>query len=138
MSRRWPLIALLLVLSGCSKDAPPAITDAWIRSAPPGAPMAGYMELRNPGSQVLRCDGASSEAFDSVELHRSVVEDGMSRMLHGQIAEVPPGGRVRFEPGGYHLMLFGARQPLARGDSVIILLHCGELRIAAEFTIRDE
>jgi len=138
VSRCWTLMALLLALSGCGKDAVPAIADAWIRSAPPGAPMAGYLELRNPGDQILRCDSASSEAFDSVELHRSVVEDGMSRMLHGQIAEVPPRSRLRFEPGSYHLMLFGARQPLARGNSAIILLHCGELRIAAEFTVRDE
>jgi len=138
VSRCWVLVALLLALSGCGRDASPNITDAWIRSAPPGAPMAGYLDLHNPGDRTLRCDGASSEAFDSVELHRSVVEDGMSRMLHGQIAELAAGGRLRFEPGGYHLMLFGARRPLARGDSAVILLHCGELRIAAEFIVRDE
>jgi copper(I)-binding protein len=100
------------------------VTDAWIREAPPSAKVhAAYMTLVNPGDRTLWIDSVSSADFDGAEIHRSWVEDGVARMQPVRQLEVPAAGQVALEPGGYHLMLFDARQPLQAGDSVTLLLH---------------
>jgi copper(I)-binding protein len=81
------------------------------------------MTLVNPGDRTLWIDSVTSPDFDSAEIHRSWVEDGVARMQPVRQLEVPSAGQVALEPGGYHLMLFDARQPLQAGDSVTLLLH---------------
>lgn len=111
--------------------------DAWIREAPPGALMtAAYARLRNDGRQLLRIDGALGDAFGSAELHRTIVENGISRMLHGEPLELPPGGRAALEPGGWHLMLFRPARPLKAGDTVPLALKCGKQASEFPFTVR--
>ena len=47
-------------------------------------------------------------------IHRTVEEEGMVRMVHGEIL-VRPGGRYELEPGGLHVMLMGVSSPLVQG-----------------------
>ncbi len=51
-------------------------------------------------------------------------EDGMMKMrqVTGGI-DVPAGGTVRLEPGGYHVMLIGPEEPIAEGDTVTLVLE---------------
>lgn len=109
--------------AAAASDAP-MITDAWVRPVPPGARMtAGYLRVRNPGPEVLVIVGAQSPQFGSIEMHGTVLEDGMARMRHQETITVAPGETVRFEPGGLHLMLM---QPAAEipssGDIELSLL----------------
>ena len=122
------LSALMFLLCACGRggddrDAGPAtLQAAQVRSArvvmpPPGAPMAaGYFELHNPGTTSLVLEALESTAFDSVEMHETVEQDGVSRMRSLANATVAPGETLRFEPGGMHLMLMGPR--LASTDPV--------------------
>jgi copper(I)-binding protein len=128
-------VLLLLLVAACSADAPqpPSVTDAWIRAAPPTARMhAGYLTIVNPSATALRVVGARSPDFDSIEIHQTIVDDGVARMRALPEVDVPARGRAVFEPGGRHLMLFGARRELARGDAVQLIL---ELADAAPLTI---
>lgn len=141
MSARHLVAVALLACAGAAWAEPPAqplsAEDAWIREAPPGAAvMAGYVVLRNAGAQPIRCSAASGADFGAIEIHRTVVEDGRSRMLRGQVVEVPPGGSVQLAPGSYHLMLFRPQRPLAAGDTSRLRLDCGEQHIETVFTIR--
>lgn len=126
------ILALLLVQPGerdhadtpvASAGLPVVIEHARIRLTPAGAPMAGYFELHNHSGQELRILGATSPDFAEIMLHRTVTEDGRSRMEHQHDGvQVPAGGVVRFEPGGLHLMLMNAKRPLAVGDQVELRL----------------
>lgn len=47
-------------------------------------------------------------------IHRTVEDEGMARMVHGEIL-VSPGGRYELKPGGLHVMLMGVSSPLRQG-----------------------
>jgi copper(I)-binding protein len=134
--KRVPILLaalLLLPLGGCdrgggssnSQDSGAATlqtTTAQVRAArivmpPPGAPMAaGYFELYNPGATALVLESLESNAFESVEMHETIEEAGVSRMRPLANATIAPGETLRFEPGGMHLMLMGSK--LASGAPV--------------------
>lgn len=132
-----PLLAGVLLLgAGGAQAAGARIENAWIPEAPPGAgAMAGYFVLHNDSEQPLRCDGAAGADFGAIELHRSIVQDGQSRMLRNQVVEVPPGGQVALERGGLHLMLFRPQRVLRGGDSTELQLQCGEVAVTARFSV---
>lgn len=112
------------------------VSDAWVREAPPTSQvLAAYLRIDNPDAVEISIVGASSPQFETVELHRTEIVDGIARMVAQQRLIVPAGDTVVFEPGGLHLMLIKAHQPLQRGDQVEIQfqLSTGEnLRIQAE------
>ena len=121
-------LALLtaLCLSTSAHAATLEITHAWVREAPPASKvLAAYMSIKNPGDAAISINGISSPDFESAELHRTVINEGMARMLHIKQLEIPANGTVRLEPGGLHLMLFNPDRPLAAGDSVTLTLHLG-------------
>jgi copper(I)-binding protein len=118
------LFALMLGLAGTALAADLKIEEPWVREAPPGAmALAGYMEIKNPGGEARALVGAESPAFERVELHLSVHEDGMARMIAQESMPIPAGGELELEPGGYHLMLMKPRQTLTAGDSVSMTLR---------------
>ncbi len=47
-------------------------------------------------------------------IHRTLEDEGMARMVHGDIF-VLPGGRNELDPGGLHVMLMGISLPLLQG-----------------------
>lgn len=122
-------VGLLLVLLGApaSADEPVlTVADPWVREGPPNARvLAGYMLIRNPSDRAETVMGASSPAFHSVEMHRTVLDEGVARMVEQERLQIPAGGQLALEPGGYHLMLMGAQRPLLAGDTVEIVLDLG-------------
>jgi copper(I)-binding protein len=64
----------------------------------------------------------SSPDFASIEIHRSVHENGTVKMVRQERLEVPADGSIVLESGGYHLMLMGRQRPLKEGDQVELLL----------------
>ena len=114
------------------------LTDGWIREAPPGATvMAAYARLSNAGKAPLQFEQASSPGFGAVELHRTVIENGLARMLHGQSLRLAPGESTLLEPGGWHLMLFRPVRPLKAGDTISITLGCGDAGRPFSFTVKN-
>ncbi len=107
--------------------APPKgvhVEAAWVRAAPPSAMMlAGYMTVRNDGNVPAVFKSAQSDAFGSVELHKSVIVNGVSTMRPAGDQAIPAGGSLRFEPGGLHLMLMEPKRQLNSGDQVRFRLH---------------
>lgn len=114
-----------------------AVDNGWIREAPPGAMSVAYGKLTNRGKQTLVVDGARSKDFGGAGLHRTTVEDGMSRMREGRL-ELKPGASATLEPGGWHLMLFDPARPLKAGDVVTLSLTCGQDARDFPFTVKAE
>jgi hypothetical protein len=96
---------------------------AWIRVLPGNLPAGGYVTLRNDGDQPAALEGASSSDYASVMLHQSSTDTGMGRMRMVDRLDVPAHGQVALSPGGYHLMLMDATQPVQPGQTVRITLR---------------
>jgi copper(I)-binding protein len=103
------------------------VDGAWIRAAPPGAAMmAGYMAVHNDGKMPLRLVSTQSDTFGMVELHRSLIVDGMDTMRRAGEQVIPAGGTLKIAPGGLHLMLMQPKRALHIGDSVHFQLNFGD------------
>lgn len=129
------LFALSLPASAADQRAGTLIiTQPWSRATPPGAPTGvAYLEIVNkgPADTLVRVESAVS---GEVQMHMSYSEAGMTRMRPVASLEIPEGGRVKFKPGGLHLMLVGLEQPLKEGDRVALTLvfqRTGPVRVEA-------
>jgi copper(I)-binding protein len=133
------LIALAALCGACSDKPAPILSasDAWIREAPPGATAhAGYVTLHNNGRQDLVCDRVDGPDFGAAELHRSVSEGGVMRMLRDQRIELAAGAVAELKPGSYHIMLFRAQRELHSGDHSELTIYCGDQKVTASFEVR--
>jgi len=100
-----------------------SVENAWIREAPSVVKvMAGFMNISNPTNKTAVLLGAESSLFEKVELHRSIVENGVAKMKLQKKIEIPAGSEIDFSPGGLHLMLINPRQSLKVDDTVTINL----------------
>ena len=100
------------------------VQDAWIREAPPVSKvLAAYMVIKNGTSKDVEVIGASSPNFAKIELHRTVIENGIARMLHQPTLTVPAGGTLVLQPEGPHMMLFNPVKPIQAGEKVPMTLQ---------------
>ena len=101
------------------------IQNAWARETPPGGSHgAGYVQIHNHSDNTQTLVGARFEGAETVEIHRTIDEDGMARMEEmEQGIEIPPHETVRLEPGSYHLMLMGLPSALVKGDEHELVLE---------------
>ena len=98
--------------------------NAWVPWAPPGLKVhVAYMTIVNRGATDQIIVGAESTDYERIELHRSVIKDGMSTMEAIGEVKVLANGRVEFAPTGLHLMLIGPRRPQAVDGHVQIVLR---------------
>ena len=115
-------IAACLLLAGCSRPAAESqllFEDAWVRAMPPGSMMtAGFGRLVNNSNVDLEITAYTSPQFADVSLHRTVLEDGMSRMKEVPTLMIPAGSEIELAPGGYHLMFM---QPIEKQGDVLLL-----------------
>lgn len=81
-----------------------------------------FMTLQNAGGHADRLLKAESPVADSVELHTHVKDGDAMRMRPVDDIPVPAGGTTKLEPGGYHIMLIGLKQPLKEGEHVPMTL----------------
>jgi copper(I)-binding protein len=118
------LLALLCLYSSAHATATLEITHPWIREAPPSSRvLAAYMSINNPGDAAITINGISSPDFESAELHRTVINEGVAGMQHIKQLNLPANGGIMLEPGGLHLMLFNPQRMLSAGDIVTLTIH---------------
>jgi copper(I)-binding protein len=141
--RRWLLliascVLMVAALCACAPqiEADIHIDDAWVRPAPmAGGTGAAYMQISNGGPGADRLIGVRADFAESVEIHESVHTDGMASMHAVDAIELPAGGTIMLETGGYHAMLINIAEPLQPNDSVTLTLmfeKAGEIEITAE------
>jgi copper(I)-binding protein len=100
------------------------IENGWVRAVPPQLTItAAYLQLKNLTQQKLILVGASTPAFAKVEMHQTVFEDNMVRMVPVEKLVISPQEVVRFKPKGLHFMLMDRQQPLQVGDAVMLTLQ---------------
>lgn len=114
------------------------ISDPWVRTVIPSRPAAGYFTLTNKTEKAEELVGASSPACGTVMLHQSVNQNGVEKMLMVKSVAVPPGGQIKFAPGGYHLMCMQPSKDVTPGHAMSITLRFADGgTITASFPIRS-
>ncbi len=117
-----------------------AVSDAWVRLAPPSAPShAGYLSLANSGPVTRSLVAVESPGYAKVELHQSRIDGDVASMAPVDRIELAPGQVVHFAPGGLHLMLIGPKVPVALGSTVELTLRLGDgTTVAARAVVKRD
>ena len=111
------LILILALLLPTSAYAELEISEAWIKNLPPPVPVrTGYMTIYNPQSRALSIVEIHSDSFASVEIHKTLMQDGMMRMEQVVALKIAAGETVQLAPGGLHLMMMQPVQPTRPGE----------------------
>jgi copper(I)-binding protein len=145
MRRRALLIALPCVLAETAfAQGKPAVVaeNAWSRPALARIGTAvAYLSFRNEGGQPVRILGGTTPVAGRVEIHESVVENGVARMRpRPEGVAVPSGGVIRFEPNGLHLMLMKPHADLKAGQLFTLTLNLedgGTVAVPVQVTMRE-
>jgi copper(I)-binding protein len=112
-----------LIVTNAHASGGMEVDDVWVREAPPNAKvMAAYMELENETDKKKVLVAVESNAFESVEIHRTEHSGDVARMIKQDKLEIPAGAEIEFKPGGLHLMLMGPKKPIKAGDHVEMTL----------------
>ena len=126
------LLAVLILAAGCSggDSAGLEVDDPWARPNPNVATNAAFfMTLSNDGEVDERLVTASTDACRVIELHESVMSDGvmsMQQLPDGML--VSAGETVLLQPGGLHVMCIDKLVDFNEGD---------EIELTLEFTSAD-
>ncbi len=149
--RKIILLFLAAILPACGVLAPAGspirAEDVWSRPAVAmpegdtetahgtGGTGAVFMTLVNNGQEDDRLLSAQTDVAKMVEIHQTTMEDDVMKMQQVAAIEVPGGGRVELEPGGYHVMLIGLNRDLVEGNRFSVILtfeKSGVLMVEAE------
>ncbi|MEO1092627.1 MAG: copper chaperone PCu(A)C [Pseudomonadota bacterium] len=114
------------------------IDHPWARATPAGASVGiGYLVIRNEGETPDRLVGGDAPFAGRVEVHETTMQDDVMRMrpvVDG--LEIPAGGSVTFEPGGYHVMFVQLQEPLVQGERRTVTLEFANAgTIEVEFVV---
>jgi len=113
------LLILALTLCGAIAHAKDivAVDNAWVRPTNPGQDVgAAYMTLTSTQDATLI--KVESSATKSVEIHSMTMQNGVMKMRMLKNLALKAGEPYKLAPGGFHLMLFDLKKPLAVGDTV--------------------
>jgi periplasmic copper chaperone A len=89
----------------------------WARAVPKGASVAaGYVTIKNTGTEADRLVGSSTPVASKVEVHEMTMDQGVMRMrpVTGAL-EIKPGETVELKPQSFHFMMTGLKQPIQQG-----------------------
>ena len=139
----YVILALtLLLMAGCQpvqmstdsdemamemKPVPGEITVMNARARP--SPMAAgngaaFMVVLNGLDADVQFVSVESAASEVVELHETVNDDGVMRMIPQEDGfAIPAGGSVELKPGGKHVMLINLVEQLTPGNQVELTLN---------------
>lgn len=97
--------------------------DGWIKHLPPVVPMrAGYLTIENRGQTMNRIVAVQSPAFEWVEMHETIMAEGIMKMVQQDSIDLYPEKKVLLKPGGKHLMMMKPKQAMAIGDRVDVVI----------------
>jgi copper(I)-binding protein len=126
----------LFALAGCEK-APLYVDQAVIRLSPnPDTPSAGYFTV-HAGSAPVTLRDVTTDAAVRVEMHDSVMKNGMMSMERFDSVDIPAKGVLRFAPGGRHLMLWKVNPSVAAtGKMTLTFLFSNGDRILVDAAVQ--
>ncbi len=84
----------------------PVLLNYWVHLGPPNTRvMAAYADFVNTTDKDIYLVGVEDTDFDHVELHDTIVEGTVGKMVEQEKYLIPAGGTLKFEVGKRHIML---------------------------------
>jgi len=101
-----------------------SVSDGWMRQPIAGRPMsAAYVTISNSGTADDTLISAQSDMAARIEIHSTIVENGIASMKKMDMAGVPIEEGLVMEPGGAHLMVFGLKKDFQDGEEIPLSLR---------------
>lgn len=126
------LIIIATLLFAGTLEAAVTVENAWVRLLPPTVKTtAAYMVIKSDTNDKIIA--ASSPASNMVEMHQSLMADGVMSMEQLPEIHLPANQAVELKPHGLHLMVMGLTAPLSEGQEIEIKL---QLQTAGEVIIK--
>ena len=119
------VVAALLMMAVTSGQAMGVmVNDPWVRAAPPNAPaLAIFMTLENhTNADLALVDVRTDLPADKVEMHRTIMADGMMKMIQQKEMPVASHGSLVLQPGSWHIMIIGPKSVPVAGETVGLAL----------------
>jgi copper(I)-binding protein len=85
---------------------------------------AAYFTLRNKSDKDITLVAVSGSISERIEIHEHTMENGLMKMqevVDGVV--LPAGKKIRFKPGGHHIMIMDVNQDIKEGDIVELTLE---------------
>lgn len=119
------LFALALAIPTWGQDGTAiSVQQPWARaSILSSRPAAAYLTIMNDGDRPATLVALETPVAGRAEVHRTVKQGDVMKMVPAGPIEVPAGGSVRMEPGGYHVMLMDLERPIEKGEIVTLTLR---------------
>ena len=136
--KRLVSIGMVLILVGlvaaCSAQAL-SVKNVWARPGNVDNNSAVYFVIDNPTAADDVLLSASSTVAQAVELHESMMDGDVMKMVPQENVPVPAREQIQFKQGGLHVMLIGLTQDLNPGDHFTVNLNfedAGEITLDVE------
>ena len=91
---------------------------------------AGYLDLTNNTDVAISISSVVSPQFKSVEMHESLLENGVARMRSVPELSIPADSTIALKRGGKHLMLMQANGSIEQitlnflsGDTILLAVQ---------------
>ena len=96
-----------------------SIENSRIRMMPPGVPMtAGYFLISNNTNKDIILTGARSSRFKSVEMHNTIKDGEVMKMVKQESIFISANSKLEFKPMSYHLMLIKPVKPISENEKI--------------------
>ncbi len=104
---------------GFAQHSSVRVTDPFARAAQAGQTGAAYMSLQGGPDRLV---GIASDMAERVELHETIMANGVMSMHPVAGVLINPGVPTRLAPGGLHIMLVNLKRTLKVGDTISLTL----------------
>ena len=85
----FPAIAIFVVWGWAVEAGELTVEDSWVMLPPPQSVAAAFMKIHNHTDEVVVLEGATSPQADRVEIHQSLVSDGVASMEELKGVSIP-------------------------------------------------
>ena len=135
-------VVAVVALGACGSGTDAiSVESAWARTSPMSSDAGAiYMTITSPNDDVLVSAAVDMSVAMMTQVHETTMNaDGTMGMQEVDEVALSAGTAVALEPGGFHIMLMGLKQPLVLGDTVEVVLtfKSGE-EITVDAEVRDE
>jgi len=109
-----------------------------VRLVPPNLGMtAGYITLENLSDESISLIAASSNDYNSIEIHETIFDDGKAMMKEIKSLEIKSKSKSELKPLGNHLMLMGPKKVFKENDNLLInLVFSNDKQMSVKFTVK--